>query len=510
MKKLVLARRISQSFFFCLFLYILWSTTYPLKGVFCPDIFFKIDPLIMVITSISERVALRGIVLSLSTVALTLILGRFFCGWVCPLGATIDAVGALKKKGLELNDVSNKKISRIKFIILAVITIFAITGTQIAWILDPMVIMARFVSLKLIPTITLLTDRLFQYAIKWTDFYAPIQDLYRALKGSVLGVKVSYFSNSILILTLFLFIVGSSFVLKRFWCRAICPLGAIYSIAARWSLLERIVDKCVKCGACKTHCRTGAIREDMSYSKGECVLCMDCIYDCKPHATRFGMPLLSGTSGKGENDADNSQSGISRRGFLFLLGTSSLFLTGFRYGRGRSIKKTDGVIRPPAALKEDVFVDRCVRCGNCMKVCITNGLQPDFLESGISGIWTPKLVPEIGYCEYLCTLCGNTCPTGAIPRLTLGEKKRVRLGTAKIDRSICIPWSQNRECIVCEEHCPIPEKAIKLKREKEGDKVIAKPYIDISLCVGCGICQNKCPARPKRAVKVYPFNAHRY
>ncbi|MFH1752598.1 MAG: 4Fe-4S binding protein [Candidatus Omnitrophota bacterium] len=505
MKKLVLLRRSSQVFFLGLFIYILWSTTYPLKGALHPDTFFKASPLIILITSISQRIVLNGTLLCLILIALTLILGRFFCGWVCPLGTTIDGMGALRQRGLELKDGSNKRLSRVKYIILTAIILLALVGTQAAWILDPIVIMARFVSLNLIPTITLLVDKAFQYAIRATDFYEPLQDLYRALKGSVLGAKTGYFPNSTLILILFLFISAGPLFLKRFWCRGICPLGALYSLAARYSPLERIVDECTKCGICRSRCRTGAIREDMSYSKSECVLCMDCVYSCKPHVTRFGMPIF-----KGRLDRERiGRSGISRRGFLFLLGASSLFLTGLINRRGSDAYGASGVIRPPAALKEEEFVDRCVRCGNCMKVCITNGLQPVFMESGISGIWTPRLVPEIGHCEHLCTLCGNTCPTGAIPRLTLKKKKTTRLGTAKIDTSICIPWSQNRECIVCEEHCPIPDKAIKLKMEMVGGKIIAKPYIDISLCVGCGICQNKCPVRPERAVKVYPFGAYR-
>ena len=235
---------------------------------------------------------------------------------------------------------------------------------------------------------------------------------------------------------------------------------------------------------------------------------MDCLYECKPHVTKFIFSFRRETREGAKQKSD--ERGMSRRSFLFLLAASSALLTGFR---NRSRKEKEGFgnssIRPPAALKENKFVDRCIRCGNCMKVCITNGLQPVLFQSGLSGVWTPQLVPEIGYCEYQCTLCGKACPTGAIPRLTLQRKKITRLGTAKIDRSICIPWSQGRGCIVCEEHCPISNKAIKLKRETVEGEIISKPYVDISLCVGCGICQNKCPVRPERAVKVYPVNAHR-
>ena len=141
-----------------------------------------------------------------------------------------------------------------------------------------------------------------------------------------------------------------------------------------------------------------------------------------------------------------------------------------------------------------------------MKVCITNGLQPVMFQAGLGGIWTPQLVPETGYCEYRCTLCGRTCPTGAIPALSQEQKMTVKLGLAVIDRSICLPWAEHKECIVCQEHCPVSDKAIKLDTYAGG---LAKPYIDENLCVGCGICQNKCPVRPIRAIKVNPKNADR-
>jgi Pyruvate/2-oxoacid:ferredoxin oxidoreductase delta subunit len=144
-----------------------------------------------------------------------------------------------------------------------------------------------------------------------------------------------------------------------------------------------------------------------------------------------------------------------------------------------------------------------------MKVCVTNGLQPVLGQSGIEGIWTPQLLPEIGYCEYNCTLCGHVCPTGALPRLSLTKKHRTRLGLASIDKNLCIPWAQGESCLVCQEHCPVFEKAIKVTVEKKGGGALLKPYVDPALCVGCGICQNKCPVRPKRAITVSAINADR-
>lgn len=460
----------------------------------------------MFIISISERIILSGIIFSVLMIILTLILGRFFCGWVCPLGTTIDMAGYFRRKP-SLKDAVNQKLRLPKFFLLALILFFSILGIQIAWIFDPMVIMARFISLNLIPTVTFLLDKMFILLIKAFGFNASIYDFYRSLKSSILGVNVYYFAHSGVILLFFLIIVGASLVLNRFWCRSICPLGALYAVLAKFSLLRRMVVKCNSCRKCKSNCRTGAINDDLSYAKGECVLCMDCIYDCPQHITSFKFKTYPKSK---EKNVSIGEEGISRRSFLVLLAISLVSLFGFKY-RPKFKKFIPGLdlIRPPAALKEDEFLDRCIRCGNCMKVCITNGLQPVLFQSGFTGIWTPQLVPEIGYCEYQCTLCGNVCPTRAIPRLSVDQKKKVRLGLAKINRSICLPWAKKQECIVCEEHCPVPQKAIKLEEESIEGKTIFKPYVEPSLCIGCGICQNKCPVRPTRAIKVSALDLDR-
>jgi MauM/NapG family ferredoxin protein len=504
MKKLIVARRFSQIFFLLLFVYILWSTTYPLTGLLHPRTFYDADPLITIITSISERIILPGMIFALTMLVLTLIFGRFFCGWVCPLGTLIDGAGGLHRKKIRptSNEV-NRKIRKVKFVILGIIAVFAIFGVQVAWILDPIVIMARFVSLNLIPTVTLILDRAFVVLIQNFEMYGPVYDFYRALKTSILGVQVHYFSSSLLIFLFFVIVLSTILVLPRFWCRVVCPLGAFYALTARFALLRRVVDKCVECRICVSACRTGAITDDVNYVKGECILCMDCVYHCPQNTTKFTWP----SSKQKENPT--GEKGMSRKDFVFLA-ISSIFLLGFRWmkrsGKG---KEDSSVIRPPAALKEGDFVDRCIRCGNCMKVCPTNGLQPTTLQAGLEGIWTPHLVPEIGQCEYTCTLCGNVCPTGAITRVTRDQKLKVKLGVAKVDRPICLAWEHKTECLVCEEHCPVANKAIKIVKENVGGKVIGKPVVDPELCVGCGICQNKCPVRPVRAIRISPEGANR-
>ncbi|MBD3425917.1 MAG: 4Fe-4S binding protein [Candidatus Omnitrophica bacterium] len=505
MKKLIFLRRVSQGFFLLLFIYILWSTTYPLTGLLPPETFFKTNPSIMLFTSISERVLLAGLIFAGLMLVLTFIFGRFYCGWVCPLGTMIDVTGALKKRKYIPDNGLNSRIRKGKFIILGVIFIFALAGIQLAWVLDPMTIVARFVSLNLIPTVTLLIDRTFVLIIRNFELYGGFYDLYRGLKTTFLGVNVHYFSNSLIIFAVFAAVCGGSLFISRLWCRSVCPLGAFYALVARFSLLRRVVDKCTDCGVCVEMCRTGAITGAASYNSGECILCMDCIYSCPQKTTRFSFIKRQKAQ---EGDDREEGRGLSRKSFLFLLLTS-IFALGYKR-RNPNMKKGAGpVIRPPAALKEKDFNDRCIRCGNCMKVCPTNGLQPVMLQAGVESLWTPALVPEIGYCEYQCTLCGSVCPTGAITELSHSRKLTIKLGTAMVDRSICLPWNHKSDCIVCEEHCPVPDKAIKVTEERHNGKIFKKPFVDPTLCVGCGICQAKCPVRPDRAIRVDPSTADR-
>jgi ferredoxin len=407
-------------------------------------------------------------------------------------------LSAAEKKNRALEDRTNSRLSAVKYWILGVIVLAAIFGLQLIWFFDPVIIAGRFVSLNLIPTVTLFFDAVFSYFIRNLRLYGPVYDFYRVLKSSILGVHVRYFAHASVVFAFLIFIITAAVYFKRLWCRAICPLGALYALAARFSILKREVSECIHCGKCKADCRMGAIRDDASYVNSECILCMDCVYDCPKGKTHFGF-----SQKKAETAAQTN--GVTRRQFLILGALSFTSLLGFRVVYpDRPNARRPRVIRPPASLEEAEFLNRCVRCGNCMKVCITNGLQPAFLEAGVSGIWTPHLVPEIGYCEYHCTLCGNVCPTGAIQKLTEPQKLETRLGLARIDRSLCIPWKKKKECIVCEEHCPTANKAIQLRKVEAGGKVLMRPYINEHLCIGCGICQTKCPVRPVRAIRVYP------
>lgn len=190
-----------------------------------------------------------------------------------------------------------------------------------------------------------------------------------------------------------------------------------------------------------------------------------------------------------------------------------------------------GLIRPPGSLPETEFLAQCVKCGECMKVCPTNGIQPALFQAGLEGMWTPVMNMKIGYCEYECTLCGQVCPTQAIRELKLEQlpdgqtvrlepleenaglevpieqRKLMKIGQAFFDPSRCLPYAFARSCIVCEEHCPTSPKAIWVEEietlNSAGEMVpLKKPYVEPSRCIGCGICENVCPLKDRSGIYV--------
>jgi ferredoxin len=165
------------------------------------------------------------------------------------------------------------------------------------------------------------------------------------------------------------------------------------------------------------------------------------------------------------------------------------------------------LIRPPGA-QENNLLAKCIRCGECSRACPTSAIQPAIAEAGLEGLWTPVLIPRIGYCDYSCSACGQVCPVQAIPPLSLLEKRQHVIGKAYIDRNRCIPWADEQPCGVCEEMCPVPDKAIELEelevRDAEGGLLtVQRPHVVRERCIGCGICEYQCPLSGPAAIRVH-------
>ena len=503
-KTIIFIRRLSQAAFFAGILYIIWQTKYPLNSPLNPSLYFKLDPFAMLVTALSERVLLTGLLYAIFTLIMTFIFGRVFCGWFCPLGAMQDLWAYVP--GLFKRKYSEKKPSKsvvIKYIILAIVSVLAVFGMQAAWVIDPIAIFVRAFSLNIFPFMNKAVDSSFIYILRSSDIFTPLEKLYYYFKDNIIALNNPVFPHSLAVFILLVLVLALASYKRRFWCRYICPLGAMLAVVSRYSLLGRHTGTCKgSCALCRARCRMNAIRSDNSYIKQECVLCMDCTQRCPGGYSKFTFHKNKRHAHEALNDK-----GISRAQFLAYLAGAIAFIsgTGSRLFGGAS-SSNPMVIRPPASLPEEKFVERCIRCGNCMKVCPTNVLQPALLESGLSGIWTPKFDTRIGYCEYKCNLCTQVCPTSAINKITADEKMQTRMGLAEIDQRLCLPWAKGTECIVCEEHCPIAEKAIKLVETKGRNGIILKlPSVDPDLCVGCAICEFKCPVGPNKAITVKPL-----
>jgi MauM/NapG family ferredoxin protein len=198
----------------------------------------------------------------------------------------------------------------------------------------------------------------------------------------------------------------------------------------------------------------------------------------------------------------------TRRQALATLGASAIGVALLRTGV-QAKQPGPQLIRPPGVDDEAEFLSRCIRCSQCMKVCPTSGLQPVVFEAGLEGLWTPRLVPRLGYCDYSCHACGQVCPSGAIPPLDLARKREQLIGVAVIDRHHCLPWANGVTCIVCEEMCPVPNKAIRLqdacpeRKGGSGDGDVQKPIVVADLCIGCGTCEYQCPVEGEAAIRIY-------
>jgi len=495
-------RRVSQGLFLLLFLFLFIQTEskgsdtlgYPVR------LFLDFDPLIFLTTVLATRAQEipAAFFLSLTVIVLTVVLGRIFCGWICPLGTLNNMAGSLKKRRTRQLPFY---MHRVKYYILIAILVSSVFTLQLAGILDPIALIIRSFSLSIYPLINYGARAFFDglYNADIPGVVHVSEYIYSFMKKVILSFQQPYYHQGVLIGVIFLTIIGLNLLEKRFWCKYLCPLGALLGLLSRYSVLKRQVSEgCTSCGMCDTVCQGAAFPENREeWSKTECLACFNCDDICPANAVHFGF---------GRKTVPSMDLGRRRVILSVLSGIGAVPLM-----RSTPVSKIPSLnpklIRPPGALGEEEFLKRCVKCGECMKVCITNGLQPALLEAGLEGIWSPVLVPKIGYCEFRCTLCSQVCPSGAIRRLTFEDKMKVRIGLAMIEKGRCLPYAHNTPCIVCEEVCPTPEKAIWfeeiLVKDREGKEITVKqPHVDLNLCIGCGICEAKCQVGSRPAIYV--------
>ncbi|HEX2965727.1 MAG TPA: 4Fe-4S binding protein, partial [Syntrophorhabdaceae bacterium] len=449
--------RISQLIFLIVFLVLFIFTDYRGKDEIpvAVNSFFRADPLVGISYALATKTFTYLLLPAVLLFVFSIVLGRFFCGWICPLGTLIDLTTNRIRKTAPIRLLKTP----LKYYLLLALLFAALFGTNLSGILDPLGILIRGMTFFIYPVIGFVTRS------GWVGLYKimgnsrdVLEPFYGFLRDYVLPFRETFYPLAFISLALLLGIFLLERFEKRNWCRNLCPLGTLLGILGHFSIFKRLPGRlCADCSSCRDICPTGFDTEVLQ--NRDCIRCMDCTIKCKFQRSRFHPKLA-----KKSNNAGTRLPVLERRVFIggllsgFLLSRSFVFTFPSRQEK---------LLRPPGVVDEDEFQKKCVRCGECMKVCPRNALYPDYSRSGIYGLFTPVIIPRMGYCEYNCNLCGQVCPTGAIPRLPLETKKKSLIGIAVIDKNICLPYAKRTNCIVCEEHCPISEKAIKFESVRE-------------------------------------------
>jgi NAD-dependent dihydropyrimidine dehydrogenase PreA subunit len=309
---------------------------------------------------------------------------------------------------------------------------------------------------------------------------------------------------------LFLTVLGLGFLQPRFWCKYVCPSGAVFSLGNLFRLTERKVeDSCIHCNKCVEICPFDAIKPDFTTRVTDCTLCQTCGGVCPTHAIKF-VDRFNLIQLKTYNDPPTHETTLGRRGFLAAgvglaagaaggLGAAGVATA---WGADASDPAAWKPIRPPGSLPEQSFLQACIRCGECFKACPNDVLHALGFQQGLEGLWTPHVVADWAGCESSCNACGQVCPTGAIRAIPLEEKKVCRIGLAELNLQTCLPHAGKEACQLCVDECQhagynaIEFTRVRTEVDAEGNPIedsgFVAPVVLAEKCVGCGLCQTRC------------------
>lgn len=428
---------------------------------------FRLDPL-LALGLLLAGTATAVLAWSAVILVMTLVTGRSFCGWLCPLGTLLDGWGSIWRRWRPSfgGHLLPSGARHVRTGLLIAILVATPLGLGLAGWLDPLVILGRALGSR------------------------PALGGWAWLSLGVLA--------GILLLDL---------LQRRAWCRNLCPLGALLGLVGRYALIKRLPGTlCSSCGSCAPSCRMGAFREGRSQPEA-CIRCGTCVDACAKGTAKLGPRLTAVPVGAAPVD-------LSRRAFLGAAVGGAALPMAARFIPGapalHAAKPPMDLLRPPGVYQhqETAFLDRCTRCGACLQSCPTGGLQPSSWEAGVDGIFAPKLLPRAGACCIDCTRCGDVCPSGAIPRQNPAFRPDVEIGKAWVDKTRCLPYSSGTACSACEQACPLKTKAIAMVthtvHSADGathEAVV--PGVDHQRCVGCGWCEHACPVPGEAGIRVF-------
>lgn len=488
-------RRVTQILCLGLFCHLFFYVAWPYAAVFTGnvledkerlpvEVFLWLDPLVGLSTAVAARqwtVALLGVG---GVLLACLLFPRGFCGYLCPLGTLIDGFDWLI--GRRITRLRPRRPGwwvHLKYYLLTAVLIGSLCG----------VLLSGFVAA--IPVLTrglLFTGGRLQLGLMkgWSQVGPATWSVYLSL---LLFAAV-----------FFLGLFG-----KRFWCRYVCPSGAVFSVFSLLRIGERKVEAaCIGCNKCIESCPFDAIRQDFTTRTPDCAFCQTCSDACPTHAIKF-VTRWNRDKLKEPGDPPVAPRSLSRRGFIASGVAGMGAAIGVRTGPADTGRPKIRLLRPPGSVSEPEFLDLCIRCGECFKVCPGPVLHPAGLESGGAALWTPVVVPSHAGCHQDCNFCTQVCPTGAIRPLSLQEKRKTAIGLAVIDRKTCLAHAGQRDCRLCFDECQaagyhaIQMHRVKLElgdippgvlsdEELEAMGSIEAPFVDADACTGCGLCEYRC------------------
>lgn len=500
------ARRVTQILCLVLFCYLFFYVAWPYAAVFTKkvledkewlpvEVFLWFDPLVGLTTAVAARhwnVALFGMG---GILLVCLLFPRGFCGYLCPLGTLIDGFDWLIGRRI-----TRWRVQRpggwvhLKYYLLTVVLSGAFCGVLLSGYVAAIPVLTRGL---------LFTGGRMQLGLMkgWSQVGPATWSVYLSL-----GLFAAVFLLGLL---------G-----KRFWCRYVCPSGAVFSVFNLLRIGERKVEAtCIHCQKCLASCPFDAIQPDFTTRTRDCTFCQTCGGACPTHAIKF-VTRWNRDKLKEPNAPPIVPRPLSRRGFI------ASGVTGMGVALGIRTGPKARLLRPPGSVSEPEFLDLCIRCGECFKVCPGPVLHPAGLESGWEALWTPVVVPSHAGCHQDCNFCTQVCPTHAIRPLSLPEKRKTSIGLAVVNKKICLPHAGQRDCRLCFEECEaagyhaIQMRQIKLalgdippgvvsETELEAMGSIEAPFVNSDACTGCGLCEYRCHTTYTKQAHVLPESAIR-
>lgn len=449
------------------------------------DLFLVIDPLVSISTAIASRQWVWSLACAAIILVVCVMVPRGFCGYICPLGTLIDLFDAsIGKRVTWLRVSQDGWWVHLKYYLLLASLLCAAFG----------VLVTGYVAA--IPVIT--RGMLF--------LGEPLQS--GTLRGWHLVPTMT--GAALLSIGMFLSVLCLGLLQPRFWCKYVCPSGAVFSVGNLFRATERKVESsCIHCNKCIEVCPFDAIKPDFTTRVTDCTQCQTCGGVCPTHAIKF-VERGNVVELKLENDPPTGETPWGRRGFLSaavgtaasIAGATALTMSTKTFGANLRSAPEWLPVRPPGSVPEREFLTMCIRCGECFKACPNNVLQPLAFQQGLEGLWTPHVVADWAGCESSCNACGQVCPTGAIRALPLEEKRYAKMGLAIVNEQTCLPFANRAACQLCVDECnaagyeAIEFTQVHTKVDEQGNPVAESgylaPVVIADKCVGCGLCQTRC------------------